>query len=165
MAKEHSFDITAKIDKHELKNALEQAKKELKNRYDFKGLTAQIDYNEASKSITILASSDNKADAIVDIVTSKIIKRGISSKAIKETSRSDASGANKKVVLSIVDAISSDDAKKIVKEIKSLKLKVQATIRGDEVRVSAKSIDDLQACIAAIREKEMDLPLNFINMK
>ncbi len=165
MAKEHSFDITAKVDKQEIKNALEQAKKELKNRYDFKGLTAEIDYNETAKTITILATSDNKADAIVDIVISKIIKRGISSKAIKEIERGDASGANKKVILQIIDTISSDDAKKIVKEIKSLKLKVQAQIRGEEIRVSSKSINDLQACIAAIKEKNMQIPLNFINMR
>ena len=165
MAKEHSFDITAKIDQQELKNAIEQAKKELNNRYDFKGITAQIDYNESAKTITILSSSDNKADAIVDIVISKIIKRDISSKAIKELSRADAGGANRKVVLGIIDVISSDDAKKIVKEIKGLKLKVQASIRGDEVRVTAKSIDDLQACISAIKEKDMEIPLNFINMK
>ncbi len=165
MAKEHSFDITAKIDAQEFKNAIEQAKKELNNRYDFKGITAQIDYNEAGKTITILSSSDNKADAIVDIVISKIIKREISSKAIKELSRADAGGANRKVVLGIIDVISSDDAKKIVKEIKTLKLKVQAGIRGDEVRVTAKSIDDLQSCISAIRQKDMEIPLNFINMK
>ncbi len=165
MAKEHSFDISAEIDKQELKNAIEQAKKEIKNRYDFKGLTAEIDYNEKAKSITLLTTSDNKADAMKDILLSKVIKRGISPKAIKEQKRESASGGNTKVYISITDSISSDDAKSIVKEIKSLKLKVQASIRGDIVRVTAKSIDDLQNCIKAVKEKDLDIPLNFINMK
>lgn len=165
MAKEHSFDISAECDKQELKNAMEQAKKELNNRYDFKGLTAEIEYNEKAKTVTLLCSSDNKADAMKDILVSKMIKRGISAKAIKEAKREEAGGANVRVFINIVDAISTDDAKKIVKEIKALKLKVQASIRGEEVRVTAKSIDDLQACISAIKEKDMDIPLNFINFK
>ncbi len=165
MAKEHSFDISAEIDKQELKNAIEQAKKEITNRYDFKGLSAQIDYNEKNKTITLLTSSNNKADAMKDILLSKIIKRGISSKALKETKRENASGGNIRVYLSIIDAISNDDAKKIVKEIKDLKLKVQSSIRGDVVRVTAKSIDDLQNCIKAVKEKDLEVPLNFINLK
>ncbi len=165
MAKEHSFDISAEIDKQELKNAIEQAKKEITNRYDFKGLNAQINYNEKNKTITLLTSSDNKADAMKDILLSKIIKRGISAKALKETKRESASGGDIRVYLSIIDAISSDDAKKIVKEIKDLKLKVQSSIRGDVVRVTAKSIDDLQNCIKAVKEKDLEVPLNFINLK
>ncbi len=165
MAKEHSFDISAEIDKQELKNAIEQAKKEIANRYDFKGLVSEIDYNKKAKTITLLTSSDNKADAMKDILLSKVIRRGLSPKALKEIKRESASGGNIKVYLSIVDSISSDDAKAIAKEIKSLKLKVQASIRGDVVRVVGKSIDDLQECIKAIKAKELDLPLNFINLK
>ena len=165
MAKEHSFDISAEIDKQELKNAIEQAKKEVGSRYDFKGIAAEIDYNEKTKSITLLCTSDNKADARKDILLSKMIKRCISPKALSETKREQASGGNVRVFINIKDSISSDDAKTIVKEIKALKLKVQASIRGDIVRVVGKSIDDLQNCIKAIKEKDMDLPLNFINMK
>ncbi len=165
MAKEHSFDISAEIDKQELKNAIEQAKKEVANRYDFKGLKADIDFNEQSKIIILISSSDNKADAMKDILLSKIIKREISAKAIKEQKRESASGGNIKVYINIVDSISSDDARSIVKEIKALKLKVQPSIRGDVVRVVAKSIDDLQTCMKAIKDKDMDIPLNFINMK
>jgi uncharacterized protein YajQ (UPF0234 family) len=163
-AKEHSFDITAEIDKQEIKNAIEQAKKEIIARYDFKGLLAEVDYSEKAKSITLTTTTDNKADAMVDIVTSKIIKRGISSKAIKESSRTDVSGGNRKVVLAIIDVISTEEAKKIVKLIKDKKLKVQAQIRGEEVRVSGKSIDDLQTCIRTIKEADLDIPLNFTNM-
>ena len=165
MAKEHSFDITAEFDNQEMKNAVEQAKKEIGNRYDFKGLTAEVTYSEQGKSISLLASSDSKVEAMMDIVISKIIKRGISSKAVKEFSRDLVGGGNTKLVLSIADAISKDDAKKIVKGIKDKKLKVQAQIRGEEVRVIGKSIDDLQICIAAVKEMDIDAPLNFINLK
>ena len=165
MAKEHSFDITAEFDKQEMKNAIDQAQREITNRYDFKGLPAEIDYNEKAKSITLTSSSDNKVEAMKDIVISKIIKRGISSKAVEESSREQVGGGKTKLVLAIRDTISTDDAKKIVKEIKALKLKVQAQIRGDEVRVTGKSIDDLQKCIQAIKAKELDIPLNFANLK
>lgn len=164
MAKEHSFDISAKVDGGELKNALEQSKKEVGNRYDFKGLTAEIEYNEVAKVITLLSSSDNKADAMKDIVISKLIKRSIPSQAIKELKRESVGAGNTKLTLQVVDTISSEDAKKIVKEIKSQKLKVQASIRGEEVRVSAKSIDDLQACISAVKAMELECPLSFTNM-
>ena len=164
MAKEHSFDITAEINKQELKNALEQSKKEIDARYDFKGLVAEVDYNEKAKVVTLTTTSDNKADAMKDIVISKMIKRGIASQAIKELKRESVGGGNTKVTLQVVDTIGSDDAKKIVKEIKAKKLKVQATIRGEEVRVTGKSIDDLQECMQAIRAMELELPLNFTNL-
>jgi hypothetical protein len=164
MAKEHSFDITAEIDKQELKNALEQSKKEVANRYDFKGLTADIDYNENAKVITLTASSDNKAEAMKDIVISKLIKRGIPAQAIKELKSESVGGGNTKLTLQVVDTIGSDDAKKIVKGIKAAKLKVQASIRGEEVRVTGKSIDDLQECMKAVKEMGLELPLNFTNL-
>lgn len=164
MAKEHSFDISAKIDGGELKNALEQAKKEITNRYDFKGLVAQIDYNESAKNITLTTSSDNKADAMKDIVISKLIKRSIPSQAIKEQKRESVGGGNTKVILQVIDTISSEDAKKITKEIKAKKLKVNASIRGDEVRVTAKSIDDLQTCIATVKALNLEAPLSFTNL-
>ncbi len=164
MAKEHSFDITAELDKQEMKNAVEQAKKEITNRYDFKGLTAEVTYSEQSKTISLLSSSDSKAEAMMEIVISKAIKRGISSKAIKEHSRDQVGGGNTKLVLSITDVIGKEDAKKIIKEIKDKKLKVQAQIRGEEIRVTGKSIDDLQTCMAVIKEMDIDVPLNFTNL-
>ncbi len=165
MAKEHSFDITAQIDKQELKNAIEQAKKEINNRYDFRGIKAEVDYNENAKIINLTTTSDNKADAMFDMLVSKAIKRGISPKALKEHKRESVGGGNTKLTVSINDTISKDDARKIVKEIKDLKLKVQASIRGEEVRVVGKSIDDLQSAISAIKQRDMDIPLNFTNLK
>lgn len=165
MAKEHSLDISAEIDKQKFKDAFEQAKKVITNRWDFKGITCEFDYNEKAKSVILLTTSDSKADAMVEALISEAIKRGISSKALKESKREVVGGNKTKVTMSLVDAISSDDAKKIVKEIKDLKLKVQASIRGDIVRVEGKAIDDLQEAIKAIRECDFDFPVSFTNMK
>jgi uncharacterized protein YajQ (UPF0234 family) len=165
MAKEHSFDITAEIDKQKLKDAYEQAKKVVTNRWDFKGITAEFNYNEKAKSITLTCSSDAKAEVMFDAIVSEAIKRDISAKALKEASRDVVGGGNTKITVSINDTISKDDAKVIVKKIKDLGLKVQASIRGEEVRVVGKSIDDLQEAIKALREADLDIPLNFTNMK
>lgn len=165
MAKEHSFDITAELDAQEMKNALEQAKKEINNRYDFKGVTTEIDYNEKAKTIALTASSDSKAEAMMDIVISKAIKRGIPAKAINEHARSQVGGSNTKITLAIIDVISKEDAKKITKAIKESKLKVQAQIRGEEIRVTGKSINDLQSCIAIVKNLDINAPLSFTNLK
>lgn len=165
MAKEHSFDITAEIDKQQLKDAYEQAKKIITNRWDFKGITCEFDYNEKAKTITLLSATDTKADAMFDALVSEVIKRDISSKGVKEVSRDTVGGGNTKVTVSINDTLSKEDAKAIVKKIKELGLKVKSSIRGEEVRVVGKSIDDLQTAMKAIREADMDMPLNFINIK
>ena len=165
MAKEHSFDITAKADMQEIKNAIAQAQKEADNRYDFKGLAKSIELNEKSKTITVTSSSDNKLDALIDILVGKIIKRGLDPKVLKETGREDASGGTRRAVFSIVDAIGKEDAKRIVKEIKGMKLKVQASIQGDEIRVSGKSLDDLQAVMAHLKSLDLDFPVNFGNYR
>ncbi|MDD2383364.1 MAG: YajQ family cyclic di-GMP-binding protein [Sulfurospirillaceae bacterium] len=165
MAKEHTFDISAEIDKQKFKDAFEQAKKIITNRWDFKGITCEFEHNEKAKTVTLLSTSDSKADAMYEALVSEVIKRGISSKALKEHKREIAGGNKTRLTIAIVDAISSDDAKKIVKEIKELKLKVQASIRGDVVRVEGKSIDDLQEAMKAIRECEFDFPISFTNLK
>jgi uncharacterized protein YajQ (UPF0234 family) len=165
MAKEHSFDITAQIDKQILKDAYEQAKKIITNRWDFKGLNPEFDYNEKAKTITLVCSTDSKTEAMFDALVSEAIKRGISPKAIKEATRDTVGGGRVKIVASINDTIGKEDAKKIVKKIKDLKLKVQASIRGEEVRVVGKNIDDLQTAIKALKEADLEVPLNFINMK
>ncbi len=165
MAKEHSFDITAEIDKQHLKDAYEQAKKVITNRWDFKGVTCEFDYNEKAKVITLISSNDSKVDAMFDAIVSEAIKRDISSKGIKEVSRDTVGGGNTKVTVSINDTLSKEDAKAIVKKIKDLGLKVKSSIRGEEVRVVGKSIDDLQTAMKALREADMEIPLNFINLK
>lgn len=165
MATEHSFDITAEVDLMEVKNALEIAKKELNARYDFKGITSEISLDEKNKIITLLSSSDSKVDALKDIVISKLIKRNIPTIAIEEQKRESASSGNIKATLKINDTISSDDSKIIMKEIKNSKINVNAQIRGDEVRVSSKSIDNLQECIKLIKSLNIKLPLSFKNLK
>ncbi len=149
----------------EIKNAIAQAQKEADNRYDFKGLVKSIELNEKGKTITITSSSDNKLDALIDILIGKIIKRGLDPKVFKEVSREDASGGTRRAVFSIVDAIGKEDAKRIVKEIKGMKLKVQASIQGDEIRVSGKSLDDLQAVMAHLKSLDLDFPVNFGNYR
>ena len=165
MATEHSFDISAAVDMMEVKNALETAKKEIAARYDFKGLAAEVELNEKEKIITLLGSSDNKIDALKDIVISKLIKRNIPPVAVTESKRESASGANIKATLKLNDTLDSENAKKITKAIKDAKLKVTAAIRGEEVRVSGKSIDDLQECIRLVKGLNLELPISFKNLK
>ena len=165
MATEHSFDISAAVDMMEVKNALETAKKEIAARYDFKGLAAEVELNEKEKIITLLSSSDNKIDALKDIVISKLIKRNIPPVAVTESKRESASGANLKATLKLNDTLDSENAKKITKAIKDAKLKVTTAIRGEEVRVSGKSIDDLQECIRLVEGLNLELPISFKNLK
>ena len=165
MATEHSFDISVAVDMMEVKNALETAKKEITARYDFKGLATEVELNEKEKIITLLSSSDNKIDALKDIVISKLIKRNIPPVAVTESKRESASGANLKATLKLNDTLDSENAKKITKAIKDAKLKVTAAIRGEEVRVSGKSIDDLQECIRLVKGLNLELPISFKNLK
>ena len=149
----------------EVKNALETAKKEIAARYDFKGLAAEVELNEKEKIITLLSSSDNKIDALKDIVISKLIKRNIPPVAVSESKRESASGGNIKATLKLNDTLDSENAKKITKAIKDAKLKATAAIRGEEVRVSGKSIDDLQECIRLVKGLNLELPISFKNLK
>jgi len=166
MAKEHYFDISAKLDMMEMKNAIEQAKKEVATRFDFKGIMTDIVLNEKAKTLSLSSSSDSKIDALKDIVLSKMIKRGLSAKSLDEVKTEGISGGNTKVIYRIVDTIDRDEAKKIVKAIKDAKLKVTPAIQGDEIRVSGKKIDDLQAVIALVKGMEdLKAPLVFGNFK
>lgn len=163
MANEHSFDISGEVNKQELKNALEQAKKELETRYDFKGVKADFELNEKESIFTLSSSSEGKIEPLKDILISKLIKRGINGSAIKELARE--SGAMFRLNLKVNDTIDSDNAKKINKAIKESKLKVNSQIRGDEVRVTGKQIDDLQAVMKLVREMNLELNISFKNLK
>ena len=165
MADIHSFDISASVDMMEVKNALEIAKKEVANRFDFKGLKAEIELNEKDKTIILISSSDSKIEALKDIVISKLIKRDIPPVALSQKSIENASGGNVKSILKLNDTLDSDNAKRIIKAIKDAKIKVNASIRGDEVRVESKSIDDLQSVIKLVKGLNLELPLSFKNLK
>jgi uncharacterized protein YajQ (UPF0234 family) len=165
-SKEHSFDISAKLDMQEMKNAIVQAQKEVDNRYDFKGITKEYDLNTTAKVVTLLSASDNKIDAMKDILISKMNKRGVSINSLEELKSEDASGNNRKFTYKIVDTIESDEAKTIQKEIKSLKLKVTAANQGEEIRVSGKNLDDLQKVIRYLKTLEdLKAPLVFDNFR
>ena len=165
MAKEHSLDITAKINLQDFKDAINLVDREVSNRYDFKGTTYEVNFKEKEKALVLVASSDNKLEALTDIVIDKLVKRGLSSKVLEELRVEDASGSTRKTTYKVVDYIEAKEAKKIVAEIKNLKKKVTAQIEGDAIRVKGKNIDDLQLVIRTIRGMEWDAPLVFENMR
>jgi len=165
MAKDHYFDITAKLDMMEMKNAVIMAQKELKTRFDFKGVKAEISLNEEAKVLSLSSSSSDKVDALKDILISKLIKRNIAGKSLEEVKTEGISGGNTKIIYKIVDSIEKEEAKEIVKAIKALKLKVTASIQGDEVRVSGKKIDDLQKVMSEVKTLDLKAPLVFGNFK
>ena len=164
-AKEHQFDISAKLDMQEMKNAVIQAQKEIDNRYDFKGISKEIDFNQGAKTLTLISASDNKIDAMKDILISKMNKRGLSINSLEELKTEDSSGANRKFTYKIIDSIEKDEAKTIQNEIKKLKLKVTAVNQGDEIRVTGKNIDDLQTVMKHLKSLELKAPLVFDNFR
>ncbi|WP_416860793.1 YajQ family cyclic di-GMP-binding protein [Helicobacter ganmani] len=163
-AKEHSFDISAKIEIQEFKNALEQAKKEIENRFDFKEDKAkELNFNEKDKTLIVLATSTNKAKTIKDILDSKLIKRNLSLKVLKEKNTESASGGNTKVTYQLNDVLDDKNTKIINVAIKNEKFKVSTQILGNEIRVKAKDIDELQKVIAHLRKMELEVSLSFGN--
>ena len=165
MAKEHSFDISAKINMQSFKDAINLVDREVSNRYDFKGTTYEVNYKEKEKVLVLVASSDNKLDALKDVVVAKLLKQNLSSKVLDELRVEDASGGTRKATFKIVDYIESKEAKKITAEIKKMKLKVNAQIEGDSIRVKGAKLDDLQKVMAMVRAGEWEAPLVFENMR
>lgn len=157
-----SFDVVCKIEQHELSNALNQASKEIAQRYDFKGCDASIERTD--DGIVIKANSEIRVDAARDVLHQKLAKRGVSLKAVDAQAK-QPSGSMVKQLLKLKEGIEKDDAKKIVKAIKDAKLKVQASIQGDVVRVTGKKRDDLQEAIASLKAKNLDLPLTYTNFR
>ena len=165
MAKEHSFDISAKIDMQLFKNAINMVDREVSNRYDFKGTTYEITHNEKANTLILIASSDNKLDALKDMVIAKLLKQNLSSKVLDELKVEDSSGGNRKVTFKVVDYIETKEAKKITADIKKMKLKVNAQIEGDSIRVKGAKLDDLQKVVKMVREGDWDAPLIIENMR
>ncbi len=158
-----SFDIVSKVDHQEADNALNQARKEVEQRYDFKGTGASISWS--GEQIVIVANSEERAKAVLDVFQSKLIKRGISLKSL-ESGDPVASGKEYRIVSSLKDGISSENAKKIGKIIRDEGPKgVKSQIQGDELRVQSKSRDDLQAVIALLKNSDLDIDLQFINYR
>lgn len=158
-----SFDIVSKVDMQEVDNAVNQTKKEIAQRYDFKGSKSEITLE--NDSITVLGDDDYKLTAVIDILQSKIIKRGISLKALDYGKKAEASGQMMRQVIGIKQGISKEKGKEINKIIKDSKLKVQSQLQEDQVRVTGKKIDDLQEVITLLKGKELDVELQFVNMR
>ena len=163
--KEHSLDISAKLNMQDMRDAVIQAQKEIDNRYDFKGLTKEIDFKPDAKVVTLLTASDQKIDAMKDILISKMNKRNVPINALEEVDTDNASGGNRKFTYKIIDSIEKDEAKQIQTEIKSLKLKVTTTNQGDEIRVTGKNIDDLQKVMGHLKSLDFKAPLVFDNFR
>ena len=165
MAKESSFDVVSTIDMQEVDNAFQQAKKELAQRYDLKGSGAQVSLDKAARTLSVKAPSDFVAGQVVDIISTKLVRRGIDLQAVKWGETQPAAGQSVTKVASIVEGIDKDTAGKINKDIKSLKLKVKVQIEGDHLRVSSASRDTLQEVIAFLRDRDYGQPLQYINYR
>jgi len=163
MASEYSFDIVSKVDMQELQNAVTQAEKEIATRFDFKGSKSEI---KLEKDALVLVSDDDyKLKSVIDILQSKMVKRGISIKNMDFGKIEPASGGTVRQQVKLKQGIGQDDAKKINILIRDSKLKVKSQIQGDQLRVTGKSKDDLQAVIALLRGADLPLELQFVNMK
>jgi uncharacterized protein YajQ (UPF0234 family) len=163
MASESSFDIVSKVDKQEVANALNQAQKELAQRYDFKGVGAEADFS--GEKILLKANSEDRVKAVLDVLQSKLVKRGISLKSL-DAGEPYASGKEYRIEASIKEGIAQDQAKKINKIIRDEGPKgVKSQIQGDELRVSSKSRDDLQEVITLLKSSDVDVDLQFINYR
>lgn len=165
MAQNHSFDIVSEIDLQEVDNAVNQALKEIHQRYDLKDSNTTIELNKKDKLLTINTKDDYSLKQSIDILQTKFIRRGISIKALKLNEPEQAAGGRLKQIVNLQSGISKDNAKKIVKMIKDSKLKVNAQIQDEQVRVTGPKIDDLQAVIKMIKEADLDFPTQFVNMK
>ncbi|MCW9051027.1 MAG: YajQ family cyclic di-GMP-binding protein [Motiliproteus sp.] len=157
-----SFDIVSELDLHEVSNAVDQANREVGTRYDFKGVNASFDLSD--DEIVMAAEGDFQLQQMRDILIGKLVKRNIDAKAL-EFNPSAKSGMQVKQQIGLKQGLDQPTAKKIVKLIKEKKMKVQAAIQGDQVRVTGKKRDDLQNVIAVLRESDIDLPLQYNNFR
>ena len=165
MAKESSFDVVSSVDMQEVDNAFQQAKKELSQRYDLKGSGAEITLDKQKKTITVAAPADFVARQVIDIIGSKLIKRGIDLAAVKWGDPQAATGQSVRQVATIVEGIDKETAGKINKDIKGTKLKVKVAIEGDKLRVSSASRDTLQEVIAFLKGQDDGQPLQYVNYR
>lgn len=165
MAKESSFDVVSTVDMQEIDNAYQQAKKELTQRYDLKGSGAELSLDKQKKTITVAAPADFVARQVIDIMGSKLIKRGIDLAAVKWGDPQAATGQSVRQTATIVEGIDKETAGKINKDIKAQKLKVKVTIEGDKLRVSSASRDTLQEVIAFLKRQDYGQPLQYVNYR
>lgn len=165
MAQSSSFDIVSEVDLQEVDNALNQSRKEIGQRYDFKGSKSSIDYRQKEKEIVLIADDDFKLKSVVEIVQSKLIKRSVPVKALRYGPVEPAAEGTVRQVVSLRVGLDKEDAKTLVKLIKDTKVKVQAQIMDDQVRVTGKNKDDLQTIIKVLRETDLPFAMQFVNYR
>jgi len=165
MADEHSFDIVCEVDMQEVTNAVNQAMKEIGQRFDFKGSKSNIELDKGKAVITLTSDDEVKVKSVIDILQSKFIKRGVALKALNYGKVEPAAGNAVRQAITLQQGIPQEKAKEIVKLIKDAKLKASAEIQKDQVRVRAKKIDDLQVIIANLKEKDFGIHLQFANYR
>jgi uncharacterized protein YajQ (UPF0234 family) len=165
MAQENSFDVVSKVDLQEVQNAVQQASKEIVTRFDFRGSKSKIEWNEKELALTLTSDDDHKLKSVVDILETKLVKRGVAVKSLDFQKVEPAAGATVRQIVKIQQGIPIEKAKAIVKAIKDSKIRVQASIQSDQVRVAGKSRDDLQSVITLLRGEDFGLPLQFLNYR
>ena len=165
MPQDSSFDIVSEINLQEMDNAINQAIKEISTRYDFKGTAASVSFDRKEKSLTLTADAEPQLEAVRKVVVEKMIKRGVDPKAMDPQKIEQATHKTVRQPVKLKSGIDKDTAKVIQKQIKDLKLKVNASIQGEALRVSGSKKDDLQAVIAHLRTNPPGLPLQFTNYR
>jgi uncharacterized protein YajQ (UPF0234 family) len=164
VAKDSSFDVVSKVDRQEVDNALNQARKELQTRFDFKGTGAKIEWT-GELQLEISANTDHRVTAGVDVFKEKCVKRQVPLKALQIGPLKETGGGGHKIVIDVNQGISTEKAREMVKALKQSGMKVQASIQDDQVRVSGKSKDALQEAIAFLKENDFGIPLQFTNYR
>lgn len=165
MAKESSFDVVSTVDMQEVDNAFQQAKKEISQRYDLKDSGAELTLDKANKTITVAAPADFVAKQVIDVIASKLVRRGIDLAAVQWGEPQAAAGQSVRQTASVVEGIDKDTAGRINKDIKGTKLKVKVQIEGDKLRVSSASRDTLQEVIAFLKGQDYGQPLQYVNYR
>jgi uncharacterized protein YajQ (UPF0234 family) len=160
-----SFDIVSELDLQEVDNAVNNVRKEVETRYDFKGVITEMEFNRKTKVLSLVTGDEMKIRAIRDMLISHFVRRKVDPKAMEFGECENTSRGQLKQEIKLHDGIDKDAARKLVKIIKDSKLKVQAAIQDEQVRVTGKQIDDLQAVMTLLKGTELELPLQFVNMK
>lgn len=160
-----SFDIASKVDQQTMDNAMNVAKKDILNRFDFKGTQSEINFDKKANTITILTENEMRMESIIDTIRNRMIKQQLDPRCLDEGKAIEASGMMIRKVITVKTGIDKEASKKIMKDIKDSKIKVSAQVMDDIIRVSSKKIDDLQGVISLLRKGNYELPLQFINMK
>ncbi len=160
-----SFDVVSRVDMQEMDNAVYQVKKEVETRFDFRGSKTEVELDKKEGKIRVLTEDDMKLRGLRDMLLSKVVKRSIDPEALDFGKPEKAGGDMVRQEISIANGIDIDTARKVVKLIKETKIRVQAAIQGEEVRVSGKKRDDLQDVINALKEADLGMPLQFVNFR